>query len=258
MNKDTYLILTEMKWVFLGCTNSLETQQEGQTRKQNFVEEKGSRLLPQNVLSGEKKKSAKFTPLLFQTLIECKTNKHWNEKRGENTYFMWEKKAQYPLQNKNADFLSLSRSASQQQTLLTASFWADWKHSDYFQRSSPSLVVMFGCNWNLLMGRIHLCFRGGAAQHQQQLSQSMGSYWVSGHANTSGSSVLGIGHISAGLSSSASGTGSQSRLHVLQEPPWASFWGELPWVQLCNWSKKKKSYRELWEIYISLHIRMST
>lgn len=148
MNKDTYLILTEMKWVFLGCTNSLETQQEGQTRKQNFVEEKGSRLLPQNVLSGEKKKSAKFTPLLFQTLIECKTNKHWNEKRGENTYFMWEKKAQYPLQNKNADFLSLSRSASQQQTLLTASFWADWKHSDYFQRSSPSLVVMFGCNWN--------------------------------------------------------------------------------------------------------------
>lgn len=169
MNKDTYLILTEMKWVFLGCTNSLETQQEGQTRKQNFVEEKGSRLLPQNVLSGEKKKSAKFTPLLFQTLIECKTNKHWNEKRGENTYFMWEKKAQYPLQNKNADFLSLSRSASQQQTLLTASFWADWKHSDYFQRSSPSLVIMFGCNWNLLMGRIHLCFRGGAAQHQQQL-----------------------------------------------------------------------------------------
>lgn len=92
MNKDTYLILTEMKWVFLGCTNSLETQQEGQTRKQNSVEEKGSRLLPQNVLSGEKEKSAKFTPLWFQTLIERKTNKHWNEKRGESTYFMWEKR----------------------------------------------------------------------------------------------------------------------------------------------------------------------
>lgn len=90
------------------CINSLEMQQfciGKKNRKQNC--RRKVRQAPRTVISGKTEKPAKFTSQWFETLVECKAS--IARRKEEKEHISWEeKKAQYPLQNKNADFLDLS------------------------------------------------------------------------------------------------------------------------------------------------------
>lgn len=148
------------------------------------------RQAPRTVISSKmEKKPAKFTSLWFETLVECKAS--IARRKEEKAHISWEeKKAQYPLQNKNADFLDLS--------------------------PAPQQV---------------------SAGSQQQAEPHSPRHSLCSGAGTSGPGLL-CKTCSAGVSQSF-------------------LFGDLLWVQLCNWSKKTLVGRGLWEVYISLRVRMS-
>lgn len=68
---------------------------------------------PKTVLSGEMEKSAQFTSLWSQTLVECKEALQGEKKRKHVFNDRVGGKAQNTLQNKNAHFLDLSPASQQ-------------------------------------------------------------------------------------------------------------------------------------------------
>lgn len=76
MSKGAYLILTEVRWVFLICINSLEMQQfcVGRKKEKPKLCRRKMKHLPKTALSGKTEKSAQLTSQWFQRPVECKAS----------------------------------------------------------------------------------------------------------------------------------------------------------------------------------------